>query len=192
MEGCFRQRQEVFYFTFATTHTMSIASVDITVQGKIRTLSRSLPCQRLLADLGPHEVDRYREEKAEGGPKRQRTRGFHPTFTRFVRPRSAARRDCCSRECCHSGLAGYRRSLDGGFHTQFTVHRAIIALSSMTGRSPPRSVSECLFQAAPRCEYHRFFRERAAPFQTGNSGRSPVTGVAFIEVLRANLSPPGN
>jgi hypothetical protein len=34
--------------------------------------------------------------------------------------------------CFHSGLAGYRRSLDGGFHTQFTVHRAIMALSSMT------------------------------------------------------------
>lgn len=65
---------------------MSIASVDINVQGKIRTLSRSLPCERLLADLGPQEVDLYREEKAEAGPERQRTRGFHPTFTRAGAP----------------------------------------------------------------------------------------------------------
>jgi hypothetical protein len=32
VERCFRQRQEIFYFKFATTHTMSIASVDILVK----------------------------------------------------------------------------------------------------------------------------------------------------------------
>ena len=53
---------------------------------KFRTLSRSLPFERLLAGLGPQEVDLYREEKAEAGPERQRTRGFHPTFTRFCAP----------------------------------------------------------------------------------------------------------
>jgi len=52
--------------------------VDIDVQSKIRT-----PCERLLADLGSREVDLYREEKAEGGRDRQRTRGFHATFTRL-------------------------------------------------------------------------------------------------------------
>ena len=80
VERCFRQRQKIVYFNFATTHTMSIASMDITVQGKIRTVSRFLPRERLLADLGPQEVDLYREEKTEAGPERQRTRGFHPTF----------------------------------------------------------------------------------------------------------------
>jgi hypothetical protein len=43
VERCFRQRQEIFYFDFATTHTMSISSMDINVQRKIRTLGRSLP-----------------------------------------------------------------------------------------------------------------------------------------------------
>jgi hypothetical protein len=41
VERCFRQRQEIFYFNSATTHTMSISSVDINVNAKIRTLSRS-------------------------------------------------------------------------------------------------------------------------------------------------------
>src|SRR5262245_23234073 len=158
VERCFRQRQEIFYFNFAITHTMSIASVDINVQGKIRTLSRSLPCERLLADLGPQEVDLYREEKAEAGPERQRTRGFHPTFTRFCA--SSIRRE---ERLLFARVFPLRacwlivdRSTAASI-TQFTVHRAIMALSSMTGRSPPPSVPECPFQAAPRCEYHRLF-----------------------------------
>ena len=115
--------------------------MDISVNGKIRTLSRSLPCERLLADLGPQEVDLYREEKAEAGPERQRTRGFHPTFTRFCAPSIRREERLLLRECFHSGLAGYRRSLEGVFHMQPTVHRAIMALSSMAGRSPPPSVT---------------------------------------------------
>jgi hypothetical protein len=51
-----------------------------------------------------------------------------------------------------------------------------MALSGMTGRSPPPNVLECTFQAGPRCECHRLFpraggdtSDRKLPF------RSPLT-----------------
>ncbi len=71
---------------------------------KIRTLSRSLPCDRLLADLGPQEVDLYREEKAEAGPESQRKRGFHPPFNGFCALDPLRGEDCCCASASTPGL----------------------------------------------------------------------------------------
>jgi len=54
---------------------------------------------------GPQETDLYGEEKAEAGPENQRKRRFCPPFT-----------PVCAPSMFRSGLAGYRRSLEDGFH----------------------------------------------------------------------------